>query len=52
MNSTQKSRCYSKLEFVGSMKFHSKDQTKKTEEENAETRPVKKSNTKKTLRGG
>lgn len=48
----KKSRCYSKLEFAISMKFHSKDQTTKTEEENAETWLVKKSNTKKILRGG
>jgi hypothetical protein len=34
------------------MKFHSKDQTKKTEEENAKTWLVKKRNTKKTQRGG
>jgi hypothetical protein len=32
-----KLRCYNKLEFIRSMKIHSKDQTKKMEDENVET---------------
>jgi hypothetical protein len=47
MNST-----YSKLEFAINMKFHSKNQTKKMKEENVETWPAKKLNTRITLRGG
>jgi phosphoribosyl-ATP pyrophosphohydrolase len=43
---------YNKLEFSISMKFHSKNQIKKMKEENVETWPAKKLNTRKTLRGG
>ncbi len=48
----QMNNTYNKLEFSISMKFHSKNQIKKMKEENVETWPAKKLNTRKTLRGG